>query len=49
MTSFQVCVDLQVDTAIWTLLCSVHQLMMIDDVQRKLKDMCQQIHDSLRK
>ena len=48
MTSFQVGDDLQVDTAQWALLCNVHQLMMID-IQRKLKDMCQQIHDSLRK
>ena len=49
MTSFRVCDDLQVDTAPCTLLCNVHQLMMIDDVRRKLKDMCQQIHDSFRK
>ena len=35
-------------TAPWTLLCNVHRLLMID-VWRKLKDICQQIHDSLRK
>ena len=48
MTSFQVCNDFQVDTAPWTLLCNVHWLVMID-VWRKLKDISQQIHDSLRK
>ena len=47
MTSFQVCDDLQVDTAPCALLCNVHQLMMIHDARRKLKDMCRQIHDSL--
>ena len=49
MTSFQVCDDLQVDIAPWTLPCNVHRLMMIDDVRRKLIDIYQQIHDSLRK
>ena len=48
MTSFQVCNDFQVDTAPWTLLCNVHWLVMIG-VWRKLKDICQQIHDSLIK
>ena len=32
-----------------TLLYNAHPLMLIDDVQRKLKDLCQQIHNSLRK
>ena len=49
MTSFQVCDDLQADTAPWTLPCNVHRLMMIDDVRRKLIDIYQQIHNSLRK
>ena len=49
MASFQVYDDLQVNTGPWALLCNVNRLPMIDDVQRKLKDMCQQIYDSLRK
>ena len=32
-----------------TLLCNVHQLMMIDDIERKLKDLCQEIDESLTK
>ena len=44
--SFQICDDIEVDTVPSTILCNVHLLMMID---RKLKDLCQQIHNFLRK
>ena len=44
--SFQICDDIEIDTVPSTILCNVHPLMMID---RKLKDLCQQIHNFLRK
>ena len=47
--TFQACDDPEVNSVPSTLLCKVHQLMMIDDIQSKLKDLCLQIHDSLGK
>ena len=42
----QVCEDLDVDEVSSTMLCNVHPLMLF---QRKIKDMCQQIHDQIGK
>ena len=42
----QVCDDLEVETTPSTLLCNVHPLMMF---QGKIKQLCQQIHESLGK
>ena len=42
----QVCEDLDVDEVPSTMLCNVHPLMLF---QRKIKDMCQQIHAQIGK
>ena len=42
----QVCEDLDVEEVPATVLCNVHPLMLF---QRKIKDICQQIHDQLGK